>query len=387
MLLYQLQGPFAPQGGNAFSVPAPVSLPSPPPNGHVFLFEDDRQIGQGESAHVDIRGTGGGLFSVWFGSVYLSTSDNSDPNENGRRYSLIATDLSIEGDLGRVMQRNLAFDELTMMRLVIENAGINNSIFSNFFSYRDTIMEPLRRNGIALPNSILEVGCGERPYTGLRFVAERAKRYIANDIGPVRTRFDAHLAETLLNCVRIFDARLANGLAGRLQREEKGYTASGLTGIGERACETIDVGEQVSFITSTSVLEHVNKPAEVVAAFDRFLAPGGTMWHSIDLRDHRDFSLPLAFLSLTEDGYREKTENRLRASDWSRLFATAGFEEIETNRLILLPDGNQVWTMGPPPPVAGVSAELRAAFAPPFDSREFVDLSTLAVQSLYRKPT
>ena len=43
--------------------------------------------------------------------------------------------------------------------------------------------------------------------------------------------------------------------------------------------------------------------------------------------------------------------------------------------------------MGPPPPVAGVSAELRAAFAPPFDSREFVDLSTLAVQSLYRKPT
>ena len=50
----------------------------------------------------------------------------------------------------------------------------------------------------------------------------------------------------------------------------------------------------------------------------------------IDLRDHRDFTRPLDFLCMTPDEYAEiATENRLRASDWQRLFDEAGFETLE----------------------------------------------------------
>jgi hypothetical protein len=50
--------------------------------------------------HDDIRALGGGRYSHWIGSdqgtpdgvlessLYFSASDNSDPNENGRRYSI-----------------------------------------------------------------------------------------------------------------------------------------------------------------------------------------------------------------------------------------------------------------------------------------------------------
>jgi MoaA/NifB/PqqE/SkfB family radical SAM enzyme len=53
------------------------------------LFEDDRPLGPGDAMHDDIRQHGGGRFSLWGQQVYFSTSDNSDPRRNGRRYHLI----------------------------------------------------------------------------------------------------------------------------------------------------------------------------------------------------------------------------------------------------------------------------------------------------------
>jgi hypothetical protein len=53
------------------------------------LYEDGKLIGPAHSAHVDIRDIGLGRFSHWQGiGLIFSTSDNSDPNTNGRRYSM-----------------------------------------------------------------------------------------------------------------------------------------------------------------------------------------------------------------------------------------------------------------------------------------------------------
>ena len=52
------------------------------------LFEDGRPLGPAHSAHADIRLLGRGRFSHWGPAVYFSTSDNSNPSTNGRRYSI-----------------------------------------------------------------------------------------------------------------------------------------------------------------------------------------------------------------------------------------------------------------------------------------------------------
>jgi hypothetical protein len=54
------------------------------------LFEDGRPLGPAHSLHALIRGEGHGRFSHWGPQQMLlfSTSDNSDPNRNGRAYTI-----------------------------------------------------------------------------------------------------------------------------------------------------------------------------------------------------------------------------------------------------------------------------------------------------------
>lgn len=53
------------------------------------LLENGSRIGPAHSVHQEIRTQGAGRFSHWSGALYFSTSDNSDPRTNGRRYELV----------------------------------------------------------------------------------------------------------------------------------------------------------------------------------------------------------------------------------------------------------------------------------------------------------
>jgi hypothetical protein len=64
------------------------------------LFEDGKQLGPPHQMHDLIRNKGLGGFSHWGRSLYFSTSDNSDPRQNGREYTL-ETSLSVESGLRR----------------------------------------------------------------------------------------------------------------------------------------------------------------------------------------------------------------------------------------------------------------------------------------------
>lgn len=75
---------------NAWVMPAPD-----PALWCVELLEDGKPLGPEGSLHDDIRERGRGAWSHWnFGlrtQVMFSTSDNTDPNENGRKYELRVT--------------------------------------------------------------------------------------------------------------------------------------------------------------------------------------------------------------------------------------------------------------------------------------------------------
>jgi len=53
------------------------------------LCEGDMQLGPPHSLHVDIAQLGHGRFSQWGRDLMFSSSDGSDPNENGRIYKAI----------------------------------------------------------------------------------------------------------------------------------------------------------------------------------------------------------------------------------------------------------------------------------------------------------
>ena len=52
------------------------------------LWEDNRRLGPGNAMEADICALGRGRYAVWPNEVCFSTSDGTDPNTNGRRYSL-----------------------------------------------------------------------------------------------------------------------------------------------------------------------------------------------------------------------------------------------------------------------------------------------------------
>jgi len=55
----------------------------------VQLLEDGQHLGPAGANHDDIRTLGRGRFSHWNNKVWFSTSDSSDPNTNGRTYSIV----------------------------------------------------------------------------------------------------------------------------------------------------------------------------------------------------------------------------------------------------------------------------------------------------------
>ena len=87
-----------PNGGHAYAVR--LVLPNLPPysvfrtdrvgaetSSALELAEDGRALGPPHALHSDIREKGAGRFSYWNHDLYFSTSDNSNPQVNGRVYT------------------------------------------------------------------------------------------------------------------------------------------------------------------------------------------------------------------------------------------------------------------------------------------------------------
>lgn len=67
-----------------------VNVPVSPDVKALRVFEDGKELGPGQALHAVVRDIGLGAYSHWKGAnsfvIYFSTSDNSDPNTNGRTY-------------------------------------------------------------------------------------------------------------------------------------------------------------------------------------------------------------------------------------------------------------------------------------------------------------
>lgn len=55
----------------------------------LVLFENGVELPVAHANHQSIRDYGGGQYSHWGGALYFSTSDNTNPLDNGRKYTYI----------------------------------------------------------------------------------------------------------------------------------------------------------------------------------------------------------------------------------------------------------------------------------------------------------
>jgi hypothetical protein len=93
-----LKGHFVRRGFSRFAYVARVQQLNQPEDNNVspersriMLYENGRALGPAHSLHADIEDIGRGRFSHWNDiGVIFSTSDNSDPNSNGRTYWAVA---------------------------------------------------------------------------------------------------------------------------------------------------------------------------------------------------------------------------------------------------------------------------------------------------------
>ena len=86
--------------------------------------------GPANAVHDEIRNLGNGRYSFWFGKVYFSASDNSDPRTNGRLYSVQCSEneLSRFGKLDEILYRFLIISNQILHRFL----SILNKILHRF---------------------------------------------------------------------------------------------------------------------------------------------------------------------------------------------------------------------------------------------------------------
>jgi hypothetical protein len=92
---WRLLPPFFHEAGHAWEfdlsgqpVPGPADEVGEWTRSHLRLFENGIALGPAHCLHVRIRRKGSGAFSHWQDRLIFSTSDNSDPNFNGRQYTI-----------------------------------------------------------------------------------------------------------------------------------------------------------------------------------------------------------------------------------------------------------------------------------------------------------
>jgi hypothetical protein len=87
---YSLEPPFAKGAGLSWTCALPPELHAEDPSARVplALLEDDRKMLPDSSMHLDICALGGGAHAFWKDKVCFSTSDDTDPNLNGRAYAV-----------------------------------------------------------------------------------------------------------------------------------------------------------------------------------------------------------------------------------------------------------------------------------------------------------
>lgn len=163
---FALEGPFSPESGCCWVALAPADFGASdsgdePQRSRLLLYEDDEPLGPAHAAHDEIRSRGLGQFSHWENELYFSTSDNSDPNANGRRYRIGFPDARGIHPLDRT-QRALVevAADLIQDSEALEVEAVREGLRLVLQTGQEAAIDELERRIPIRGLRLLEVGCG-----------------------------------------------------------------------------------------------------------------------------------------------------------------------------------------------------------------------------------
>lgn len=324
-----IPGPYTHAGGHRWHIAWTPRFPLP---AHpAVLVEDGKRLPGTASDLRFVEAVGYGAYRMTPEGLYFATTDNSDPNHNGRQYRLVWNAWNAFVDHVPV---NLRRGELSASQL---NQRVEETL--NLIPGIEQIEQTI---GTTIAGKdLLEVGPGPDYAWTLMAACLGARCSVADPFGAVWSD-DYH-------------PRFYRALAQRMERHPRMVTTQPL----ERLLETRDFSRsEVSrydvaaesltapdntfdLVFSNAVGEHFYDISAAFREMARVTRPGGFGHHVIDLRDHRDFSRPLEYLLMNEgDFWREfinrhaECGNRLRECEFLAVVRDAGFEPI-ANRATL----------------------------------------------------
>jgi SAM-dependent methyltransferase len=305
-----------------------------------------------------------------------------------RELEHVAPELLVVEMIARMREHQMWSDSSDMMSLgaklmwgMRDQLNVHNNRFSTV-RCRDlyyVLLGCLAEQPTITEATVLDLGCGGVNPGAFLFVllALGARRGFAVDLDHLHderlsVRALADVAATMLidpasivGAVPIDPHQVLRNLASfdlaKLQRGDlAGLDSQRLAYKRESASAISLASADVDIVVSNAFLEHVDDCEATVREMARITKPGGTNIHVIDATDHRRYGYelhPLAFLTEPGPGMAHGS-NRLRASEFVRLFSANGFRVTECTTLL---------------PV-DVSPAQRASFAAPYRECTQADL-------------
>lgn len=181
---------------------------------------------------------------------------------------------------------------------------------------------------------ILMIGPGHDLYSSMVFAGHGAQVYIAEKYPIVwDEQFHPKFYRRLRRLLRhdfptanltSLQTVIASGQHDTIPKIE--MLLCGLEEISALADNSIDIS------LSNAVFEHLYDAERAIQELFRVTRPGGTGYHQIDFRWHRDFDNPLEYCTLTEEVFLDiaadcnyECGNRLRYPEFQTFFEQAGF--------------------------------------------------------------
>lgn len=344
----------------------------------LILFEDLRSLGPASAAHDVIRQQGCGAYSHWNRELYFSTSDNSNPLKNKRRYTVAAPLEGSESERSGARGGG-------PVNYTIQGADAKKISEDGDYAIR------IARSYIdALPGGIaslrgksaLELGPGtnfatalalkalgaEKVFVADRFLAPFIREYHEPLYRDVGRKLAAVYPTTDLN---VFESYARDGVGSSL-----------LSAVESPMEEIEGVFRDIDITLSNAVLEHLFNPLEAIRNLHAVMSPGGIGFHQVDFRYHSDFGRPLEYLLMDEISYARLFDschgecgNRTRAVQMTEMFKYVGFSSVECQ-------GNM---FANPDYLEHLIARLREQVWNPYNRYSTKDLSVISARFVLTK--
>jgi SAM-dependent methyltransferase len=383
VMLRRLPGPYSHDSGHCWTsdlpgLSGPANRQGEALQSSLLIYENGVPLRFPCSSRDETRSMGSCRFSYWKERVYFSSSDNSDPNSNGRVYEYSLSPWLYRRRLGRggvahnyrkreAGPEQLQADVSYALRVGNEYVRRIRQLFTSVAG-----------------RSVLEVGPGINFGAALVFACHGmrplvADRFLAPWENPYHSKFYSALAGAIASTDPLADVSPVQALVSAGKYDDRVITQV------SAPLEKLPLPDNsVDVVVSNAVVEHLSDLNESFGQLYRITKPGGYGLHQVDFRDHRNFDRPLEYLLLSEDDFQLiasqgffECGNRFRPDETETACRAAGFEvETFTGTVFSTPEYLEDFL-----------PRLRAATRSRYRDRPAEDLHCLSGCYRLRKPT